>query len=128
MSASILPFRVLPEHLSGLDGKTREGLAPLLEALNVTLQQLVAAAANTTPGITAITSSFSTDENGSAYVDMKFAAGRPAAVSLDALRRRDLEPIATVFSWTWQMAGELVRVLFVGLDTVTTFDFTLSMR
>lgn len=40
---SIPPYRVTPEDLPELDKKTREGLRPLLDALNITVQQLVAA-------------------------------------------------------------------------------------
>ncbi len=45
MSAQVSPFRITDEDLSELDSKTRSGLQPLLDALNITLQQLVAAAA-----------------------------------------------------------------------------------
>lgn len=44
---SITPFRITPEDLADLKAETREGLMPLLDALNVTLQELVAAAAAT---------------------------------------------------------------------------------
>lgn len=42
---NITPFRVTSEDLAGLDRKTQAGLQPLLEALNVTLSQAVAALA-----------------------------------------------------------------------------------
>lgn len=37
----VSPYRVTPDDLGDLDRKTRDGLSPLLDALNVTVQQLV---------------------------------------------------------------------------------------
>jgi hypothetical protein len=39
--ANVAPFRVTQEDLAGLDRKTQAALQPLLEALNVTLGQIV---------------------------------------------------------------------------------------
>jgi hypothetical protein len=46
MSIQVAPFRTTDEDLAELDSKTREGLQPLLGALNITLQETVAAFAN----------------------------------------------------------------------------------
>lgn len=43
--SQIAPLRITPEDLEGLDNKTREGLQPLLDALNIFAQETVAAAA-----------------------------------------------------------------------------------
>lgn len=40
---NVTPFRVTSEDLAGLDRKTQEGIQPLLDALNVTLRQVVQA-------------------------------------------------------------------------------------
>lgn len=45
MTTQVTPFRVTVEDLDGLDGKTREGLMPLIDALNVFGQQVVQAVA-----------------------------------------------------------------------------------
>ncbi len=39
----VSPYRVTAEDLEGLDKKTLEGITPLLDALNTTIQQLVSA-------------------------------------------------------------------------------------
>lgn len=45
MSFNVAPFHLTPEDLAGLDRKTMAALQPLIEALNVTLGQTVAALA-----------------------------------------------------------------------------------
>jgi hypothetical protein len=41
---SVSPYNCTQEDLEGLDGKTLEGLQPLLDSLNITIPQLVSAA------------------------------------------------------------------------------------
>lgn len=45
MSAQIVPLRITGEDLPDLDSKTRNGMQPLLDAVNTFAQQTVAAAA-----------------------------------------------------------------------------------
>lgn len=49
------PLRVTPEDLPDLDKKTRNGLAPLLEAINVFAQQVVAATGATPDAVVPVT-------------------------------------------------------------------------
>lgn len=71
----VSPYRVTPDDLEELDGKTRNGLNPLLDALNITVQQLVNV-------------SQATSED---YVDVTLAVGATVADSFPLVFRHPLE-------------------------------------
>lgn len=70
----VSPYRLTAEDLPDLDSKTRRGVGPLLDALNVTLPQLVAAVAESSP-----------------YVDVTLAVGATVADSFPLLFRHSLQ-------------------------------------
>ncbi len=72
----VSPYRITPEELEGLDKKTLEGLAPLLDALNTTIQQLVSAAQG---------------GNGTAWADVNVLTGADVADSFPLTFRTTLE-------------------------------------
>ncbi len=126
---SVAPFRVTPEDLPDLDKKTRNGLQPLLDSLNVTLNQLVPAINSTAAEPKNAAGSCITDENGSVYIMARPTTSYPPkAVYLDQLALPNGGDISTVFGFTWQLTQNYVRVLLVGLLPSTTYRYTLSMK
>lgn len=126
--SQVAPFRLTPEDLPDLDKKTREGLVPLLEALNSTLQQLVATANGTAQSKT-ITSTFTSGPLGTAYVDIAPSPiAKPFSAELNQIYRTDLEPMTTPFSLSWQMTATVARLLFAGLANNTEHRVTVTLR
>jgi hypothetical protein len=129
MTAQITPFKVTPDDLPDLDKKTRDGLAPLLDALNVSIQQLVNA-----QGLRAseqvVKSNFNSDSGGSAYVDIKPTLPQPVtSVSLGWFQRDDRQPMTSVYSFsTTALDSGLVRLYFVGLDVSSKYNFTVTLK
>ena len=124
---TVPPYRVTSEDLSELDKKTRTGLQPLLDALNVTVQQLVQAA-NTQPGERIAGATFTSDSTGEASVDINpLPVTEPTEVRVAQLYRVDLTPISSVWAFSWtRVASGNVRVLFVGLDVDA--QYTLRVK
>lgn len=122
------PFRITEEDLSSLDAKTVEGLAPLLDALNTTLQQLVATA-NAVPQVATYDVEFTSGPAGTAYVDFspKFSQ-RARSVVVDQIRRTDEAPMTAVYSQSWTFIAAGVRMLFAGLDNDTQYQLAVTIR
>lgn len=129
MSGSLSPFRITPEDLPDLDSKTRNGLAPLLDALNVSVQQLFAAA-QAVPAEQSFKTSFTSDAGGLATVS--FSPQLPQAVSkaqLDWFQRSDRAPITTVYSFSMNRTDSgLSQLLFAGLSASTKYDLSVTFK
>lgn len=125
----ISPFRLTPDDLEGLDKKTRDGLGPLLDALNVFCQQVTQFSAGVTAPIST-TGTFSTDAGGSAYVVIKSqTTTQPVSVVVDQVRLVDsTDDLGAVYSFSWQLIGANIRGLFQGLAASTKYAFTVSYR
>lgn len=124
---SVYPFRLTAEDLAELDTKTRNGLQPLLDALNETLGQLVNV---TNSARTSVFNSgtFETDSAGSAYVYITRPATKPTVV-LDAfLGLVDGGDVSSVYGFSWQLIGNNVRALYVNLTPETKYSFTVEMK
>ena len=124
----ISPFRLTPDDLPGLDKKTREGLQPLLDALHITIQQLVqeAAAAPTTKELS---STFQSSATGTAFVDFNPAPlTRVRSLVVDQIRRSDSAPMTTAYAMTWEpQASGVMRALFVGLDANANYYLAVTL-
>jgi len=128
VSAFVSPYRVTLEDLEGLDKKTAEALAPLIDALNQTIQQLVDAA-QTAPSSQTVSTFFNTDSSGNAYVDVTPKLVTKAwDVSVNQIRRKDSQAMTSVYSMSWDWASENVRMLFVGLDVDSAYSLTVTLR
>lgn len=126
--STIAPYRVTDEDIQGLDAKTREALAPLLDALNVTLNQLVNAA-NAVKQEARYEVTFTSSATGTAYVD--FApklTQKITAVQVDQLRRVDETPMTSAWSPSWIVVTGGVRVLFVGLDSDAQYSLGVTIK
>lgn len=93
----VSPFKLTPDDLDGIDRKTRDGLGPLLDALNVTMQQLVQAV-NSAQSSRFVPVVLVTD----AVVDDSFPivfkhglASRPSDVSLANILPKDPDHVLT---------------------------------
>jgi hypothetical protein len=125
---NVSPFRLTQDDLSGLDRKTRDGLQPLLDALNITLAQLVQAA-NLTAPVGATAGTVVSDASGAASLIVKpTVPQKPSSVSLAQLRLADGGDIADVFSMSWLAIGANVRIVFQGLQPATKYAFVLSIQ
>lgn len=125
---AISPFRFTVDDLPDLDKKTREGLQPLLDQLNVFVQQ-VNAMALALPETAIVSGTFSTDAAGSVYVPINPAlATRAVSVTLGDLRPANGTEITSPYAFSWQYVGAGVRLLFVGLAVLTKYSFTVSVQ
>lgn len=125
--STISPFRFTPDDFDTLDKKTRDGLLPLLDALNTFAQQVVAFSQGVAP-VGQTFGTFSTDGAGEAELTVKpLTVNRPTAVYLDALQPRD-GSISAPYSFAWQFVGAGVSASFTGLDPNTKYTFALSMK
>lgn len=125
---AVSPYRVVVEDLPDLDKKTRLGLQPLLDALNIVLGQVVSGFASIRPewhteGL------LTTDENGAAYVDVTpVLPSKPSSVEVNYLRRTDSSDIAAPYGMTWGLIASGPRLLFVGLDVFTQYNFRVTVK
>lgn len=127
--SAISPYRVTPDDLPDLDGKTRDALAPLLDSLNITLAQLVQALA-AQPSETPLSSTFTSGASGTAYVDLRPTFPRtPRSLVVDQLRLSDDTPVLTVWSFTWTVTQSgIVRALFVGLAAEAKYNLAVTIK
>lgn len=96
MTPQIAPLRITPEDLADLDKKTREGLQPLLDALNVFTKQTVAAMV-TVPQMQLVDLTVTT---GAVVADsfpilFRSVIARPRGVFLANIRPRDVDHVLT---------------------------------
>ncbi len=126
---TVSTFRLTPADLGDLDPKTRDGLAPLLNRLNIVLQELVKAANAVEDVVTDVTP-FTTDGAGAALVDIVNPLSvLPTCVLLASLSRQDGQPVDTgsdLSSWELTVSG--IRLLFVGLVASTTYNFAVRVQ
>lgn len=125
---SVTPYRVTPEDLIALDSKTREALTPLLDALNITIPQLVGAQ-DVTPRFKELESTF-TSGAGVADVDFNPAPLRKVrSLVVDQLRRSDGARITTAWAYDWlPLPSGVVRAHFVGLATNTAYFLAVTIK
>lgn len=126
---NVSPFRVTPEDLAGLDRKTQVALQPLLEALNVTLGQLVQAAAGL-QAFDVFVLKFTSSGAGTAYVDLtpRTVTSRPYSVVVDQIRRSDETQMTSPWSMSWSFISTGVRCLFTGLDASAQYALTVTLK
>ena len=117
-SASIPAYRVTASDLPDLDPRVLEALSPLLEALNDKMGRLVAAM-NRVQVPTPVALEFTTEPDGTAYVDLQLGS-IPTELWVTALTQYG-GPINFVYSWTWTPIDGGARVYFVGLAVATTY-------
>ena len=125
---TVYPFKVTPDDLQALDGKTRDGIQPLIDALNTTLQQVVQALQQQ-PTTATTTSTFVVEDTGTVYVDIApKLQTQPYSVVVDQLVRSDGEAQTATWSWTWTNLANGVRLLFIGLEPATKYSLTVTVK
>lgn len=128
MNNVVVTYRTTMADLSGLDPKTRRALAPLVENLNVVLQQLVKQANAVTDIITEV-SSFTADAYGAVYVDIANPLTRqPRCVLVANVYRVDGLPIDGGYGFWWTPTTTGIRLLFVGLVAFTKYNFSVRVQ
>jgi len=124
----VSPYRVTPMDLRGLDKATRDGLQPLVDALNIVIQQLVKKANAAGDVITPVTL-FTTTDLGAAYVDiLNPLTAVPLCVQVASLNRTDGVPIDNLYGFWWTMTATGIRLLFVGLSAFTRYMFSVRVQ
>jgi len=132
MSFNVAPFRVTPEDLAGLDRKTMAALQPLLEALNITLGQTVAAlAAVSNAAVVSVTLRTGAAVADSFPLEFRTPVARPVWVGMACTPRNINESNATARvqqGFRLTDAG-LVSIPFVtGLAVNSTYDLVFLVR
>jgi hypothetical protein len=126
--ATVSPFRVTPEDLQTLKPDVLEGLAPLLDALNVTLPQLVAAVQGL-PRTESLAATFIAESTATAYVQLSTTlTTRLESIQVDHIRRVDGAPMALPYSMTWTVLDKGPRLLFAGLDPFAKYSIGVTLR
>ena len=127
--SQLSPFRITPEDLPDLDQKTLAGIQPLLDALNVSVQQLVYAAQAQQSSVTT-SGTLSTDGAGDATVTIKpQTTSKPFSVQVDQIRLvESTEDLSAVYSFSWQLIGDGIRGVFHGLAADTKYAFTITYQ
>ncbi|HXJ63949.1 MAG TPA: hypothetical protein VNN79_09355 [Actinomycetota bacterium] len=127
MNDVVTSYRLTPSDLSGLDSKTRAALLPLIESLNVVIQQLVKRVNAATHIITPVTS-FTTSNLGAVYVDiLNPLTTVPRGVIVSNIYRNDGVPIDGGYGFWWTMTTSGIRLLFVGLVALTRYNFSVDV-
>ncbi len=130
---SVAPYRVTPEDLSELDAKTLEGISPLVDALNITVPQLVQAA-DAAPveqwvDITLATGATVAD---SFPLVFKCLLAKPRGLFLANIRPKDPDHIKTtpfvVQGFALTDAGLMSVPWITGLLADNTYFLTLLVR
>lgn len=128
----VAPFRVTPEDLADLDAKTRDGIQPLLDALNVTLQQLTQAA-DQAPQDQLVPATLVTDATvaDSFPFVFKHSVPKPSFVQMVCNPKDVNHTLATPFVMQgFQLTdGGLVSIPFItGLLPLNTYNLTFLVR
>lgn len=118
---SIPAYSVTKDDLPNLDNKTARGIEPLLENLNNS-NGLMVGALNALTMPTRNAGSFTTAANGAQYVDIT-TNGQVSDLWPTFLQPTDGTVLDQVWSCSWIGQGAGVRVLFVGLVPLTTYNF-----
>lgn len=123
----VSPFRLSPDDLPDLDNRTRNGLLPLLDALNITLQQLVQQA-QVIPDSDTRSFPFTTDATGMATIDITpRISTRAMSVVVNQLFLEDETPITFPYSMTWIHITAGVQLLIVGLGVSTKYQLRVTI-
>lgn len=123
------PLQPLNLRVESLGEDAPEWAIALCEQLNVYAQQVNEAllALPTVEQVEGVL--FTTDQLGSAYVDVKNPLpAKPTGVVVDKLNAADNSPVANVYSWTWQSIPGAVRLLFIGLAASTRYRLAVSLK
>lgn len=127
MSTQIRPLRIVPEDIK--DKKVAEAIAPLLEALNETIAQLVTFAANTPTVVITDMSPLTADEYGAAYVDIRSPLPtKVRCVGVADIRRPDEVPVDGGYGFWWTPNAIGLRLLFVGLEAGIRYNFSVRVE
>lgn len=120
MGLGLPTYRVTAEDLVDAEKKTARALGPLLDALNLTLSRVISAL-NTIalPNLKAGT--FTTAENGAAYVDLGLSA--PATELWVTSITPQGGTLDSVWSMAWIPRAQGARLLFDGLAPLTTYAY-----
>lgn len=129
----VSPYRLTPEDLAGLDSKTRSNLSPLLDALNTTLPQLVAASQAVSEQYVDVPLVVGATVAASFPLLFRAAAiARPLAVLLANLRPRDVNHVLTapfvVQGWSLTDNGLVSVPWITGLLVNNTYDVTFLVK
>lgn len=123
MSIQVPQYRCTTDDLVDADHKLARGIGPLLDMLN----RCLGAVTLTLSGVTLPTSkalSFTTAENGAAYVDI--AIGRPISdIWVSGIVPNDQSTLDSVWSMAPLAQPSGSRLLFVGLAPLTTYNLRL---
>ena len=130
---SATPFHIVQEDLEGLDSKTKAGLEPLLNALNVTLSDLVSASGGVPEQW--ITQTLKTDATVADSFPIVFKnplGTKPRGVFLANIKPKDEDhSLTTPFvlnNWTLTDAG-LISVSWVtGILALNTYTLTFLIK
>lgn len=130
MSDVVSSYRLTPADLSRLDPKTRSALMPLIDSLNIVLQQLVKAANSTADVITPL-ALFTTNDVGAAYVDLLNPLptnAPPRCVLVANIFRTDSYPVDGGYGFWWTLTESGIRLLFVGLVASTRYKASVRIQ
>lgn len=128
----ITPFKISAEDLRGLDSKTRAALQPLLDALNVSFQQTVAAI-SAAPDDELVTVTLVTQDTVAASFPLRFktSISQPRFVALAVQPRSPNHVLTTPFvmqGFTITDAGLISVPSITGLLPLNTYDLTFLVR
>lgn len=128
------PFRVTPEDLPGLDSKTRNGLAPLLDALNGSVQQLFLAA-QAVPVEEVVSVTLQIDTSVAAMFPLTFRnplQTRPRVVELANITPKDVNHVLTapfvMQGWGLTDAGLVSVPWITNLLASNTYTLSFAVR
>lgn len=100
----------------------------LFEQLNAHSTQVAAAISEIAESAQALNKTFTSDGSGLAYVDLKNPFDRkPEGVVVIKINPADGSAMASVYSATWAVASDRIRVLFAGLSASTKYRFSAEI-
>lgn len=129
----VAPFRITTDDLPDLKAEVRDGLAPLLDGLNITLQQLVQASQGVPTeqfvSVTLVTDATLAD---SFPLTFKHSLERPQGVLMANIAPKDVNHVLTVpfVMQGFQLTdGGLVSVPWItGLLPLNSYNLTFLVR
>lgn len=128
----VTPLKITAEDLQGLDNKTQQGLQPLLDALNVSFQQVVAAVA-AVPQEELVKVTLATQDTVAASFPLRFktTVAQPRFVAM-AIQPRDPNHVLTdpfaLQGFQLTDGGQISIPWITNLLPLNTYDLTFLVR